>query len=273
MSNDGKWGMVHSPHRRGRAQRREAHHVTSAPPNASALMVSSDVERGKESEGSDDDEYDEYDAPMWRSDIEQSAHQESSIDKKIVDDLQASAKRVHTAPAATSSSSSTSSTSSANLTANGGVRGTEDAVALEECDEIPSFTQVDKQQTAHAASAETVPRAEIEYRKTLSQGVTTTLFAQATEETKSHEIAAETNMATGRAPLDQFKLALNPTSGEVYFYNRRTRQSQWELPEPKFGVVVNMQDHPDPRAEQEYRILLATYQEEQKRKQAWVCYV
>jgi hypothetical protein len=44
--------------------------------------------------------------------------------------------------------------------------------------------------------------------------------------------------------VDEYKLAVNPGSGEVYYYNRRTRVSQWDPPAPAVGVVVNMHEHP-----------------------------
>ena len=237
-SSDDKWNMVHSPHRRGRAQRRDAHHVTSAPPNMSALIASSD---SSTAEGPEDDD-DEYDAPMWRSDMEQSARVDNSIGN---DD------------------SDLPTHSETKASASGSERG--DLVAREEIDEIPSLTHVNNHQLASETTEETKLHENDGSNAHAASGNDKLVPARVAVTQKRQQQELET--PTSGASRDQFKLALNPTSGEVYFYNRRTRQSQWELPDPEVGVVVNMQDHPDPRAEQEYRILLATYQEELKRKQ------
>eukprot|EP00946_MAST-07B_sp_MAST-7B-sp1_P004079 g4079.t1 len=207
----------------------------------SALIALSDSSTAEVSEDDDD----EHDTPIWRSDMEQSARLASSMDNCNSNLLTQSKTKA----------------SASDLT-----HSKEDLVAHEEIDKISSLPHADNNQPPTEANEDIKlhENGSSNAHKKSANGELVPARVAVTQNSESKELETPTS---GGASRDQFKLALNPTSGEVYFYNRRTRQSQWELPDPEVGVVVNMQDHPDPRAEQEYRILLATYEEELKRKQ------
>ena len=328
--NEDKWNAVHSPHRRGRAQRRDREHVTSAPPNVSMLEEEDDEQEAKEQEtknwsmhnnhdhdeDDDDDEAEENDdeAPMWRSDIMDSAPVTDTIDGEkedrvvhVVEQKQKQEKETPTRftpkkinivelqkelPVAAlekkfseviddnvSNIINVSNVSNASNVKN--VKNVqhdsrawsddEEEIRPEESREenreereeghpiemmekvIPSVLKsvgkkVVKATTPFQASKE-IKRENYVHHRTPT---TADVFPSSSSSKNERKVTQETDtkqkkqtpLMTTPANLDEYKLAVNPGSGEVYYYNRRTRVSQWDPPAPAAGIVVNMHEHP-----------------------------